>query len=40
MIFIPCFRGVSHHESEYASPEDCAAGAQVLAETLCALANS
>ena len=40
MIFIPCFRGVSHHESEYASPEDCAAGARVLAETLCALANS
>ena len=40
MIFIPCFRGVSHHESEYASPEDCAAGARVLAETLCALADS
>ncbi len=39
MIFIPCLRGVSHHESEYASPEDCAAGARVLAETLCALAN-
>lgn len=40
MIFIPCLRGVSHHESEYASPEDCAAGARVLAETLCALADS
>ena len=40
MIFIPCFRGVSHHESEYASPEDCAAGARVLAETLRALADS
>ena len=39
MIFIPCLRGVSHHESEYASPEDCAAGARVLAETLSALAN-
>ena len=40
MIFIPCLRGVSHHESEYASPEDCTAGARVLAETLCALADS
>ena len=39
MIFIPCLRGVSHHESEYASPEDCAAGARVLAETLRALAD-
>ncbi|MDE0057881.1 MAG: M20 family metallo-hydrolase [Defluviicoccus sp.] len=39
MIFIPCLRGISHHESEYASPEDCAAGAKVLAETLCALAD-
>ena len=39
MIFIPCLRGVSHHESEYASPEDCAAGARVLAATLGALAN-
>ena len=40
MIFIPCLRGVSHHESEYASPEDCAAGARVLAETLRTLADS
>ena len=40
MIFIPCLRGVSHHESEYASPEDCASGARVLAETLRALADS
>ena len=39
MIFIPCLRGVSHHESEYASPEDCAAGARVLAATLSALAD-
>ena len=39
MIFIPCLRGISHHESEYASPEDCAAGARVLAGTLGALAN-
>ncbi len=40
MIFIPCLRGVSHHESEYASPEDCAAGARVLAETVRTLADS
>ena len=39
MIFIPCLRGVSHHESEYASPEDCAAGARVLAQTLSVLAD-
>ena len=39
MIFIPCLRGVSHHESEYASPEDCAAGARVLAATLGVLAD-
>ena len=39
MIFIPCLDGVSHHESEYASPEDCAAGAQVLASVLQTLAN-
>lgn len=39
MIFIPCRGGVSHHESEYASPADCHAGARVLAATLFALAN-
>ena len=40
MIFIPCLHGVSHHESEYASPEDCAAGARVLAGTLYELATA
>lgn len=30
MIFIPCRGGISHNELEYASPEDCAAGASVL----------
>jgi beta-ureidopropionase / N-carbamoyl-L-amino-acid hydrolase len=30
MIFIPCERGISHHEAEYAKPQDCAAGADVL----------
>ena len=39
MIFIPCRNGVSHHESEYASPEDCHAGARVLAAVLPTLAN-
>ncbi|MFC3227901.1 M20 family metallo-hydrolase [Marinibaculum pumilum] len=39
MIFIPCKRGVSHNEAEDATPADCAAGAQVLADTLVALAN-
>lgn len=34
MIFVPSAGGVSHHESEFTSPEDLAAGAQVLAETL------
>jgi N-carbamoyl-L-amino-acid hydrolase len=30
MIFIPCKHGISHNEEEYASPDDIAAGAQVL----------
>ena len=30
MIFIPCEDGISHNETENATPEDCAAGAQVL----------
>ncbi|WP_188113673.1 Zn-dependent hydrolase [Salinicola halimionae] len=30
MIFIPCEKGISHNESEYATPEDVAAGANVL----------
>ena len=39
MIFIPCRNGVSHHESEFASPEHCLAGTQVLAAALHELAN-
>jgi N-carbamoyl-L-amino-acid hydrolase len=39
MIFIPCWRGISHNELENASPNDVAAGARVLAETLLVLAN-
>ena len=30
MIFIPCEDGISHNEIENATPEDCAAGADVL----------
>lgn len=30
MIFVRCKDGVSHNPAEYTSPEDCAAGAQVL----------
>jgi beta-ureidopropionase / N-carbamoyl-L-amino-acid hydrolase len=30
MIFVPCRNGISHNEAEWASPEQCAAGAQVL----------
>jgi len=37
MIFIPCRAGVSHRPDEYSSPEQIAAGAEVLAETLARL---
>jgi N-carbamoyl-L-amino-acid hydrolase len=39
MIFVPCERGISHNEIENATPEDLAAGTQVLVEVLEALAN-
>ena len=38
MIFVPCKDGVSHAEHEYSSPEDLAAGTQVLAQALSAAA--
>jgi N-carbamoyl-L-amino-acid hydrolase len=38
MLFIPCRNGYSHRPDEYASPEDIARGALVLAEMLAALA--
>lgn len=38
MIFTPCKDGVSHNESESATPEDLAAGTRVLAATLVKLA--
>jgi N-carbamoyl-L-amino-acid hydrolase len=39
MIFVPCERGVSHNETESATPGDLAAGASVLAEVKVSLAN-
>jgi N-carbamoyl-L-amino-acid hydrolase len=39
MIFVPCRDGISHNEAEYASPEDLAAGAEVLLHTLLAKAG-
>ncbi|MCG6656501.1 Zn-dependent hydrolase [Halomonas campisalis] len=39
MIFIPCRDGISHNEAEYATPEHCALGAQVLLEALLERAN-
>jgi N-carbamoyl-L-amino-acid hydrolase len=36
MIFVPCRDGISHNEAEYASPEHCAAGAQVLLQAVLA----
>ncbi|UOM35289.1 Zn-dependent hydrolase [Acuticoccus sp. I52.16.1] len=34
MIFIPCWEGISHNEEESATQVDCAAGAQVVLDTL------
>lgn len=39
MIFVPCRKGVSHNEAEYATPDQLAAGARVLAATVYELAN-
>lgn len=40
MIFVPCLDGISHNEIEYASPEACAAGAEVLLGAALRLAGS
>jgi N-carbamoyl-L-amino-acid hydrolase len=40
MIFVPCERGVSHNETENATPADLAAGTRVLADVLVAMANA
>lgn len=39
LIFIPSIGGISHNEAEYSTPEDCAAGAQVLLDTVLRLAS-
>jgi ureidoglycolate amidohydrolase len=39
MLFIPCRNGYSHRPDEYASPQDIARGALILAETLATLAS-
>ena len=39
MLFIPCHKGYSHRPDEYASPEDIARGALILAETLARLSS-
>ena len=39
MVFVPCKDGISHHESESATPSDLAIGTQVLAATAWELAN-
>jgi N-carbamoyl-L-amino-acid hydrolase len=40
MIFVPCENGISHNEIENATPEDCAAGANVLLHAMLAKANA
>jgi len=40
MIFVPCALGISHSPRESAQPEDLAAGARVLVDTLVALADA
>ena len=39
LIFVPCRDGLSHSEFEHASPEHCAAGAEVLMHALLRQAN-
>jgi N-carbamoyl-L-amino-acid hydrolase len=39
MIFTPCLNGISHNEAEYSSPEECAAGANVLLHTMLEASN-
>ncbi len=39
MIFIPCADGISHNETESATPEDSAAGCDVLLNAMLQLAN-
>jgi N-carbamoyl-L-amino-acid hydrolase len=38
-VFVPCWRGISHNETEAATPRDLANGARVLADALASMAN-
>ncbi len=40
MIFVPCKDGISHNEAEYAAPEACADGANVLLHAVLARAGA
>ena len=40
MIFVPCEKGISHSEAEFASPSDVAAGANVLLHVVSELAGA
>jgi N-carbamoyl-L-amino-acid hydrolase len=40
MIFVPCKDGISHNEAEYASPQACEDGANVLLHAVLARANA
>jgi N-carbamoyl-L-amino-acid hydrolase len=39
MVFIPCENGISHNESENATPGDCEAGCNVLLHAVIRAAN-
>jgi N-carbamoyl-L-amino-acid hydrolase len=39
MIFVPCWKGISHNETESATPKDLANGTRVLVDALVALAD-
>lgn len=39
MIFVPCRDGISHNEEEWASPEHCAAGTDVLLQAVLRMAR-
>jgi len=39
MIFVPCEKGISHNEAENATPEDLAAGCNVLLNAIIAMAD-
>ena len=40
MIFVPCLRGISHNETESATPADLAAGCRVLADAVADLTDA